>query len=75
MFRTIGLLRQRQNQIREKLFRISTQFKSDWCSEEEIDVIILGIEPEFKQIARKLAIKLLKLTTIINKAMKLANNI
>lgn len=75
MFRTIGLLRQRQNQIREKLFRISTQFKSDWCSEEEIDEIILGIEPEFKQIARKLAMKLLKLTTIINKAMKLANNI
>ena len=75
MFRTIGLLRQRQNQIREKLFRISTQFKSDWCSEEEIDEIILGIEPEFKQIARKLAMKLLKLTAIINKAMKLANNI
>ena len=75
MFRTIGLLRQRQNQIREKLFRISTQFKNDWCSEEEIDEIILGIEPEFKQKAKKLAMKLLKLTTIINKAMKLANNI
>ena len=75
MFRTIGLLRQKQNQIREKLFRISTQFKSDWVSEEEIEEIIQGIEPEFKQIARKLAMKLLKLTIIINKAMKLANNI
>ena len=75
MLRAIGLLRQRQNNIREKLFRISTQFKNDWCSEEEIEEIIQGIEPEFKQIARKLAIKLLKLTTIINKAMKLANNI
>ena len=75
MLRTIGLLRQRQNQIREKLFRISTQFESDWCCEEEIEEIIQGIEPEFKQIARKLAIKLLKLTTIINKAMELANNI
>lgn len=75
MFRTIGLLRQRQENIRKKLFRISTQFKSDWSCEEEIDEIILGIEPEFKQIARKLAMKLLKLTIIINKAMKLANNI
>ena len=75
MLRTIGLLRQRQNNIREKLFRISLQFNSNWCCEEEIDEIILGIEPEFKQIARKLAMKLLKLTTIINKAKKLANNI
>lgn len=75
MFRTIGLLRLRQRQIREKLFRISSQFKSDWCSEEEIDEIITRIEPEFKQEAKKIAIKLLKLTTIINKAMKLANNI
>ena len=75
MLRAIGLLRQRQNNIREKLFRISTQFKNDWCSEEEIEEIILGIEPEFKQIARKLAMRLLKLTTIINKAKKLANNI
>lgn len=73
MLRTIGLLRQRQNTIREKLFRISTQFNSGWCSEEEIEEIIQGIEPEFKQIARKLAMKLLKLTTIINKAKKLAN--
>ena len=75
MLRTIGLLRQQQKQIREKLFRISTQFNSDWCCEEEIDEIILGIEPEFKQIAKKLAMRLLKLTTIINKAKKLANNI
>ena len=75
MLRTIGLLRQRQKSIREKLFRISTQFNSNWCSEEEIEEIILGIEPEFKQIARKLAMKLLELTTIINKAKKLANNI
>ena len=75
MLRTIGLLRQQQKQIREKLFRISTQFNSGWCCEEEIEEIILGIEPEFKQTARKLAIKLLKLTTIINKAKKLANNI
>lgn len=75
MLRTIGLLRQRQNNIREKLFRISTLFNSEWSSNEEIDEIILGIEPEFKQKAKKLATKLLKLTTIINKAMKLANNI
>lgn len=75
MFRAIGLLRQRQKSIREKLFRISTQFNSGWCTKEEIEEIILGIEPEFKQTARKLAMKLLKLTTIINKAKKLANNI
>lgn len=75
MLRAIGLLRQRQNQIRKKLFKISTQFKSDWCCEEEIEEIILGIEPEFKQTARKLAMKLLKITTIINRAKKLANNI
>ena len=75
MLRAIGLLKQRQNQIREKLFRISSQFNSDWCCEEEIEEIIQKIEPEFKQKARKLAMKLLKLTTIINKAMKLANNI
>lgn len=74
MFRTIGLLRQRQNNIRERLFNISSQFRSDWCSEEEIEEILLGIEPEFKQVARKLAIKLLKLTIIINRAKKLANN-
>ena len=75
MLRAIGLLRQRQKNIRKRLFNISSQFNSDWCCEEEIEEIILRIEPEFKQIARKLAIKLLKLTTIINKAMKLANNI
>ena len=75
MLRAIGLLRQRQNNIRKRLFNISSQFNSDWCCEEEIEEIILGIEPEFKQTARKLAIRLLKLTTIINKAKKLANNI
>ena len=75
MLRAMGLLKQRQNQIREKLFRISTKFDSNWCCDEEIDEIILGIEPEFKQTAKKLAMKLLKLTTIINKAKKLANNI
>lgn len=75
MLRTIGLLRQRQENIRKRLFNISSQFNSDWCCEEEIEEIIQGIEPEFKQIARKLAMKLLKLTTIINKAKKLANNI
>lgn len=75
MFRTLGLLKQRQRSIREKLFHISSQFNSDWCSEEEIEEILLGIEPEFKSIAKKLAIKLLKLTVIINRAKKLANNI
>lgn len=75
MYRTLGLLRQRQDNIRNRLFDISTLFKSDWCSEEEIEEILLRIEPEFKQIARKLAIKLLKLTVIINRAKKLANNI
>lgn len=75
MLRTLGLLRQRQNNIRERLFNISSQFRSDWCSEEEIEEILLRIEPEFKSIARRLAIKLLKLTVIINKAKKLANSI
>ena len=75
MLRAIGLLRKRQENIRKRLFNISTQFNSNWCCEEEIDEIILGIEPEFKQMAKKLAIDLLKLTTIINRAKKLANNI
>ena len=75
MLRAIGLLRQRQENIRKRLFNISSQFNSDWSTKEEIEEIILGIEPEFKQIARKLAMKLLKLTTIINKAKKLTNNI
>lgn len=75
MYRTLGLLKQEQKNIRERLFNISPLFKSDWCSEEEIEEIILRIEPEFKSIARKLAIKLLKLTVIINRAKKLANNI
>lgn len=75
MYRALGLLKQRQNDIRTRLFSISSQFKSDWCSEEEIEEILLGIEPEFKLIARKLAIKLLKLTVIINRAMKIASNI
>lgn len=75
MLRTLGLLRQRQNNIRERLFSISPLFKGDWCSEEEIEEILLRVEPEFKSIARKLAIRLLKLTTIINRAMKIASNI
>lgn len=75
MYRTLGLLRQRQNNIRERLFNLSPLFNSDWCCEEEIDEILLSIEPEFKQVARKLAMKLLKLTVIINRAEKLANNI
>ena len=75
MYRALGLLKQRQDNIRNRLFDISPLFKSDWCCEEEIEEILQRVEPEFKSIARKLAIRLLKLTVIINKAMKLANNI
>lgn len=75
MYRALGLLRQRQDNIRERLFNISPLFKGDWCSEEEIEEILLRVEPEFKQVARKLATRLLKLTVIINRAMKVASNI